>query len=185
MAKKLTAQQWLEIETRLATGEATAYALAKEYGVVEGTIRARFKNKSAKRFDDAVSKVIEAKMAVRELPPILQVKADVIADQKIDAMDRMTQTTSKLLNVAGKLAEIADIQTDLVDPNYPDKEQLKLIHGILETSNKAAYQPLELMKAMRGREEPEEQKPTTIDPAALSPETRRELLRIRGDATTD
>jgi hypothetical protein len=37
-----------------------------------------------------------------------------------------------------------------IDENDPDQDDMRLVHGIIETSNKAAWQPLELLKASRG-----------------------------------
>lgn len=150
MANKLTADQWLDIETRLFKGEASAYALAKEYRISEGTIRARLNPKKRELVEAAVTKLVEAKKAIAELPPSIQPHVDTLAETRIRISESLARSSELAAKTAHRLTAIANIQTDKLDEQEPDKETAKLVHGLLETANKAAWQPLELLKASKG-----------------------------------
>jgi len=156
MAKKLTADQWVDIETRLFKGEATAYALAKEYGISEGTIRARVNPKKRGMVNEAVTKLVEAKMAIAELPPSLQPHIDTMAETAIRTKQTLGLMSELNAKTGHKMAYIANLQSSKIDENAPDPDTVRLVHGLIETANKAAWQPLELLKASKGMDTAEQ-----------------------------
>jgi LacI family transcriptional regulator len=75
----------------------------------------------------------------------------VSEDQALaDALQEISYMTAQSAQLAAqtafRMSRIANIQANKLNDEAPDIETTKLIHGLTETSNKAAYQPLELLK---------------------------------------
>lgn len=149
MANKLTAEQWSDIETRLYRGDASANALAKEYKISEGTIRARLNPKKREMVEVAVTKLVQAKMAIAELPTSIQPHIDSMAETKMRTIQTMSLSAELAAKTAYKMTAIANLQASTIDEESPSTETARLVHGLMETANKAAWQPLELLKAAK------------------------------------
>lgn len=182
MGVKLDQKTWDAIEVAYFKGQ-SANSLAKEYGVSEAGIRKRLKGKKADKVEDAVVKVVEARKAVEALPAILRPYVDTLAESRMRIIEAMAQSGELAAKTALRMSQIANLQASKLDEESPDKTATQLVHGLMETANKAAYQPLELLKASKGADTPQDESPkTTLDVAALSSTTRRELLEARGAA---
>lgn len=178
MGVKLLQKAWDEIELKYFEGR-SALSLANEYGVSEGAVRKRLKGKKQDRVEDAATKVVQARMAVAALPEALRVQVDELADTRMRITESMCRSSELAAKTAHRLTHIANLQASKLDEEKIDTESVKLVHGLMETANKAAYQPIELLKASKGTEQPPEAPPPTIDVTKLSSATRRELLESR------
>lgn len=183
MAKpKIASIQWLEIDALLQKGESTNSVAAK-YGITEGAIRKHFGPIKKDKVERTAAKIFEARVAKNGLPAVLQVKAESLAD-KLEILSRvMAQSAELSSKTALRMAALANAQAQLIDDSEPDAESIRAIHALTDTSNKAAYQGLELLKANKDMmtQSVESETVATIDPTKLSSQTRRELLEARGE----
>ncbi len=155
MGVKLDQKSWDAIEVAYFKGQ-SANSLAKEYGVSEAAIRKRLKGKKADKVEDAVVKVVEARKAVEALPAILRPHVDSLAEARLEITE--LQIKSSTIQSQNNLALVNMVKEMLatIDPADPDKDILRFVHGLIETANKAAWQPLELLKASKGMETAEQ-----------------------------
>jgi hypothetical protein len=151
MAKaRITPAQWVEIDQKLQAGN-TASSLAREYGVTEGAIRKHFGPIKKDRVERTAAKIFESRIAKSELPPVLQIKAESLAD-KLEILSKvMAQSAELSSKTALRMAALANAQAQLVDDQDPDADIVRAVHALTDTSNKAAYQGLELLKANKDR----------------------------------
>lgn len=161
-ASDLTQKDWDNIELAYFGGQ-SMNSLAKKYGVSEGTIRHRLKGKKLSKVENAATKVVEARLAVSELPEALRLKVDTIADARMRILEAMAMSCELGAKTAYKLSQIANIKASKLDDESPDVDEIKMVHGLMETSNKAAYQSLEVMKATKGMEQQQEQGSSVAD----------------------
>lgn len=183
MAKsKLTPDQWMEIDTRLQAGE-IGMNIAKEYGITEGAIRHHFGPLKKNKVEAVAAKIVEARRARDELPPMLQIKADSLADRMHAMSLVMAQSAELSAKTAMRLASLANLQAQKLDDAEPDANTVRAVHALTDTSNKASWQPLELLKASKAaqaQDEPEEA--PTIDMSQLSTEALTEIVRAKNAA---
>jgi len=125
----------------------TMRALAREFEINEGTIRARFGQIKHIKVHDAAMKVVEARKAVESLPVALRVQVNPLADVLQSISNMAAQSAELAAKTSFRMSHIANLQASKVDEQNPDPELLRMVHGLTETANKAAYQPLELLKA--------------------------------------
>jgi transposase len=143
---KITPSQWLEIDALLQKGE-SARDVAKRYGVSDTAIRKHFGPIKKDRVERTAKKIFEARVAKSELPAVLQVKAESLAD-KLEILSRvMAQSAELSSKTALRMAALANAQAQMIDDSEPSAEAVRAIHALTDTSNKAAYQGLELLKA--------------------------------------
>lgn len=179
--KKLSPEQWDEIERRAMRGE-VVLKIAQEFGITEGGIRRRMKPKKQKALDVVVAKVVEARQAVAGLHPSLKPLVEPLADVRMEIIEMTAQSARKAAQTAYLMTNMANTHAEKIDEHAPDAEMVKMVHALTETANKAAYQPLELLKASKEMANTTPEEPTTIDPAKLSSEARRELLEAKDAA---
>ena len=180
MATKLTRDQWNDIERRLLEGE-RGFALAKEYGVSEGTIRYRFPKKR-EELDNAVDAVIQARTAVAKLPKSLQLRVANLADVKMQIIDMQSRSALLAAQTAYKMTQVANTQADKIDEHAPDLETARIVHGFLETAKVASYQPIELMKVAKDAQPDvvDAEEVPKIDPSKLSNSALAEIMAAMG-----
>lgn len=142
---RLSQAQWATIEARILAGEQNR-PLAREYGISESAIRSRFGQVKKIKVEDAAAKIVEAREALQALPPMLRPQANKLADALQEISYMTAQSAQLAAQTAFRMSRIANIQANKLNDEAPDIETTKLIHGLTETSNKAAYQPLELLK---------------------------------------
>ena len=159
---KLDQKTWDEIEIALLGGQ-SANSLAKQYGITEGAIRYRFKHKKAALVEHAVVKVVEARQAVAALPESLRVQVDTLAETRLQIIEMTARSAELAAKTAYRMTHIANLQSAKLDEENPDKETARMVHGLMETANKAAMQPLELLKASKGVESPKDDAPTGLE----------------------
>lgn len=162
---KLNRQQWADIERRLLEGE-SGLSLSKEYGISEGTIRYKFPKKR-EDMEKAVNATVEARLAVAKLPPSLRLQVEPLADVRMRIIDMQSRSALLAAQTAYKMTQIANTQAEKIDEHKPDLELARVVHGFIETANKAAYQPVELIKASKAQadviEAEEVKQPTVIN----------------------
>jgi len=180
MATKLTRDQWNDIERRLLEGE-RGFALAKEYGVSEGTIRYRFPKKR-EELDNAVDAVIQARTAVAKLPKSLQLRVASLADVKMQIIDMQSRSALLAAQTAYKMTQIANTQADKIDEHAPDLDTARVVHGFLETAKVASFQPIELMKVAKDAQPDvvDAEEVPKIDPSKLSNAALAEIMAAMG-----
>lgn len=122
-------------------------ALAREYGIGEGTIRSRFGQVKKIKVSEAAVKLVEARQAIEALPPMLRPQVNALADTLQQISEMAARSAELSARTAYKMSHIANVQASMLDVENPDIETARLVAGFTETANKAAYQPLELMKA--------------------------------------
>lgn len=122
-------------------------ALAREYGIGEGTIRSRFGQVKKVKINEAAVKLVEARRAIDALPPMLRPQANALADTMQQISEMVAQSAELAARTAYRMSHIANVQAAKLDDERPDLDTARLVAGFTETANKAAYQPLELMKA--------------------------------------
>lgn len=144
--KKLTPQEWIELERRAFAGESNR-ALAKSFGIGEATIRDRLGQVKRIQVHDAAVKVVEARQAVESLPVSMRAQVNPLADVLQSISHMAAQSAELAAKTAFRMSHIANLQASKVDEQSPDPDLLRMVHGLTETANKAAYQPLELLKA--------------------------------------
>lgn len=189
--KKLTTEQWIELEGEINNG-ASITEMSNKYGVSYSGIRKRLGIASSPKVLEVAQAIVEsresaekAKKAVDSLVHPIQVRA---AFNLADSLPRMMSSvfTSAELQAGNMLAlsRITNMTLSKIDESNPDPDLLRMVHGLTETANKAAYQPLELIKANKEMMQNSQEKidAPSIDPTKLSSEVRQQLLAAR-DAT--
>lgn len=146
---KLTAKQWEQIGKRLLAGE-PARALAREHGVTEGAIRARFsaQHKNAK---SVANQLVSAEQALRELPLATQLVALNIADELRAISMHMAGAAKYGAATAHRLSGIAHGKVQEIDDAAPlDNDSIESLKGIAvltKLANDAAVIPTALLSA--------------------------------------
>ncbi len=189
--KRLSIEQWIALEREIVEG-ASNLELAKKYGISEGAIRKRRLANQAIGIPDSVDKVVKARTMRKEADDIehnalinfapAQVKTIYSQADTVMEMARNLSLSAELgSKTSHRLASIANFHASKLDDEAPDTESLKMIHALTETANKAAMQPIEVMKAMKGSV-PIEAPTRRIDPSKMSDAVLKELqLAMRGD----
>jgi hypothetical protein len=183
MAKsKLTPDQWLEIDIRLQAGE-SGMTICKEYGITEGAIRHHFGPLKKDKVERVAAKIVEARRARDELPPMLQIKADSLADRMHAMSMVMAQSAELSAKTAMRLASLANTQAQKLDDADPDANTVRAVHALTDTSNKASWQPMELLKVAKTAQaqEPDDDEPG-IDASSMSTEALAEVMAAKDRA---
>lgn len=177
--KRLSPQDWVELEKAAYAGESNS-ELARKYGITEGAIRKRLGSVANVKVERAAKKIVEMRDELELLPPALQIRAYCIADALTEISKAMTMSAELGAKTAHRLTAIANLHASKLDDSAPDADKLRMIHGLTETANKAAYQPVELIKAIKGSLltiNPEDVLPKKINLSLLSTETLKELSK--------
>lgn len=144
--KRLTQAEWATLEKRLMAGE-SARSLAREYGNTEAAIRHRFGQVKKIKVEDAAMKLVEARQAIESIPPTLRPQVNALADTLQQISEMAARSAELAARTAYRMSHIANVQASKLDEENPDVETARMVAGFTDTANKAAYQPLELMKA--------------------------------------
>lgn len=144
--KRLTQAEWATLEKRIMAGE-SGRALAREYNIGEATIRSRLGQVKKIKIEDAAMKLVEARQAIESLPPTLRPQVNALADTLQQISEMAARSAELAARTAYRMSHIANVQASKLDEENPDVETARMVAGFTDTANKAAYQPLELMKA--------------------------------------
>lgn len=186
--KILSDAERAEINRRLDAGDAIP-RLAKEFGVSYNTIKNQKASATSPKVIKTATAIVESRKAqdtvaimLSTLTPTQQEAAITLADAIPLILPNSVNAAVLNAKTSHRMAYIANLQASKLDEENPDLETAKLVHGLLDTANKAAYQPLELIKANKGGPVVSDETPlATLDVTRLSSAARRELLEARGD----
>ena len=186
--KILSDAERAEINRRLDAGDAIP-RLAKEFGVSYNTIKNQKASATSPKVIKTATAIVESRKAQDTVAIMLSTLTPTQQEAAITLADAMPLILPNSVNAAvlnaktsHRMAYIANLQASKLDEENPDLETAKLVHGLLDTANKAAYQPLELIKANKGGPVVSDETPmATLDVTRLSSAARRELLEARGD----
>lgn len=186
--KILSDAERAEINRRLDAGDAIP-RLAKEFGVSYNTIKNQKASATSPKVIKTATAIVESRKAqdtvaimLSTLTPTQQEAAITLADAIPLILPNSVNAAVLNAKTSHRMAYIANLQASKLDEENPDLETAKLVHGLLDTANKAAYQPLELIKANKGGPVVSDETPlATLDVTRLSSSARRELLEARGD----
>lgn len=178
--KRLSPTEWNDVENEAMSG-ASNMDLARKYGISEGAIRRRLGSVRTLKVERAAKSIVTMRTELATLPPDLQIRAYCVADALTEISKSMTYAALAGAKTSEKLTAIANAHAMVLDEHEPDPDKLRMIHGLTETANKAAYQPVELLKAVKGSIAPDSTVApvATIDPSKLSATTMRELIEAR------
>ena len=144
---KLTDKQWWDVEKRISGGTSMR-ALAKEYKVTEGTIRKRVST-HLKPILDIANQLAEAELAKEALPIITQVKVRSLADELKSISVHLTGAARLGAMTSHKLAELANIQVNLIDEENPmaSEDAMKSVSALSRMSNDSSQIAISLINA--------------------------------------
>lgn len=168
---KLSPEQWVEAERRLAAGEG-ASALSREYGVHPSQFTRRLAQKSQK-VREVAQKVAIAQAALAELPIAQQYSAINLAETLRSISGSLAATAELGAKTSHRLAALANTEAakiDDADPSSPKAEQaLRAVALLTKVANEAAATGMGLIAANKGMPPPD-------DPSAPGAVTRIELV---------
>ena len=177
--KRLTQKEWTELEHAAYSGTSNS-ELARRFGISEGAVRKRIGSRKAIKVERAAAKIVEMRHELDLLPPELQIRAFCVADALTNISRNLTLSAELVSKTSHRLAAMAEHHASTIDNAKPNPDTLRLVHGLIETSNKAATQPIELLKAVKGSivdQTPEEVQ--TVDPEKISSGALHEVLAAR------
>ncbi len=146
---KLTDKQWSDIERRHLKGEKMR-ALAKEYGISEGAIRARV---STQNFEikQVVNQVVEAEQRFNALPVSAQVSARSLIDELKAISFHLASAGKYGAMTSHRLSGIANAQVEKIDDDEPlgpeSLETLKGISALTRLANDSSMIAVNLLNA--------------------------------------
>ena len=144
---KLNEKQWAEVQRRMLDGEPIR-ALAREFGVSEGSLRAQ-KSKRVETIKDVANQVVATECAIKSLDFDAQCAVN-------DYASKLRAMASNLLSAAhsgsvtsARLAAIAEKESQKINPDEPmeSAEQLQAIAALNRLGNDAAQIGLQVLKA--------------------------------------
>lgn len=200
----LTPEQWIEVDRRIVVDGESVYALAKEFGVNESSIRRKIKPNKA-------DKAERAEKHHPELREIAQKKVEAVAvmkrvDAEIEALpyahqqivstfqQKITNVGNQLLSAAEyssatahRLSAIANAQVQRIDDSGPlstdSMESLKSVAIFTKMANDASVIGVNLINANKESVKIINNAPPalarTINPAKLSDAALKELMLAR------
>jgi hypothetical protein len=146
---KLTEKQWAEVEKRVVSGEKIR-ALAREYKVSEGAIRARV-GTQAKEIKEVAHQMVAAEQRFKALSVSAQVSARNLANDLIAISDHLASAGKYGAMTAHRLSGIAHGKVEEIDDAYPLTEQslesLKGIAVLTKMANASSEIGLNLLRA--------------------------------------
>lgn len=180
---KLSGDQWAQVEQRLMEGESRR-ALAREFGISEASIRARFPTAQAEQVKAVANQIVAAERALQALPIPAQITAHNLAAKLRAISDNLASAASYGAATAHRLNALANSEVAKVDDAAPlaNVEALKGVSALTKLANDSASIALNLLAANKDavkRVNDEDPKPTTIDPTKLSSSALDELLKAR------
>lgn len=186
---KLTPAQWKEVETRIMKGE-TLRAIAKDFEITEGTIRAKFGGSIATflaqstQVREIAHQVAEVQDAVEKLPPF---QRDVVFDLAASLRNvsrSLTKAAELGADTSRRLQEMASTQIRKVNEQDPTKsiEELKSVGVMTKLANESASIALNLLAANKDRMPPPEAPKASGLAKRLSSEALREIVAAKNAA---
>lgn len=146
---KLTDRQWEQIGKRLLAGE-SGRALAKEFGVSEATIRARFSTQVAE-IKSVANQIVATDAALKALPISSQIAAHNLADELIAISTHLAGAGKYGAATAHRLSGIAHAKVQEIDDAAPMTEQsyesLKGIAALTRMANESSQIGMNLLQA--------------------------------------
>ena len=143
---KLNEKQWAEVQRRMLDGEPIR-ALAREFGVSEGSLRAQ-KSKRVETIKEVANQVVATECAIKSLDFDAQCAVN-------DYASKLRAMASNLLSAAhsgsvtsARLAAIAEKESQKINPDEPmeSAEQLQAIAALNRLGNDAAAIGLQVIK---------------------------------------
>lgn len=148
---KLTDKQWTEVERRHVNGEKIR-ALAREYGVAEGSIRARVSTQTSE-IKAVAHQIVAAEERFNALPVSAQVSAQSLVNELRAISGHLASAARYGSMTAHRLSVIAHGQTDLIDESASldaNADALKSVMALTRGANEAATIGLNLLAANKG-----------------------------------
>lgn len=180
--KRLSFTEWTDVDRKLIEGIG-ASAIAREYGVSEGAIRKRQRSNASSGMEIGSKRIVEMRLEERAiidpLPVVLQKRMYSMVDTQLEIIRNLSLSSELGSKTSHRLAAIANLHASKLDDENPDPESIKMVHALTETANKAAYQPVEMMKAMRASMPVQADEVRTVDPAKISTGALHEVLAAR------
>lgn len=149
---KLSPEQWLEVERRLAAGEGVR-DLAKEYGISPASVSKRSVSKQTKQVQVVAKQLAEAQTALAELPVHQQYVAVSLAEKLRNISDNLAAAASYGAQTAHRLSALANSEVAKVDDAEPlaSVENLKGVAALTKLANESATIALNLLSANKDR----------------------------------
>lgn len=180
---KLSPEQWLAVERRLAAGEGVR-DLAREYGISPAAVSKRGVSNQTKQVQAVAKQLAEAQTALAELPVRQQYVAVSLAEKLRNISDNLAAAAQYGAQTAHRLSALANSEVAKVDDADPLKsvDSLKGVAALTKLANDSAGIALNLMAAnkeqIRAINE-EAPRRRIIDPSKLSDQALEELLGAR------
>ena len=183
----LSPDQWIEIERRIVVDGESVYALAKEFGVNESTVRRKIKPNFADKAEvaqkhhadlraiaiekariDKESRTISDKIA--ELPYAKQVIVHDLSRRLVNISNSLASAAELGAQTAHRLSALANSEVAKVDDAEPlaSVENLKGVAALTKLANESATIALNLLSANKDRiKEVEDMERTKAIPSGL------------------
>lgn len=183
----LSPDQWIEIERRIVVEGESVYALAKEFGVNESTVRRKIKPNFADKAEvaqkhhadlraiaiekariDKESRTISDKIA--ELPYAKQVIVHDLSRRLVNISNSLASAAELGAATAHRLSALANSEVAKVDDAEPlaSVENLKGVAALTKLANESATIALNLLSANKDRiKEVEDMERTKAIPSGL------------------
>ena len=145
---KLSPEQWLEVERRLAAGEGVR-DLAKEYEISPASVSKRSVSKQTKQVQVVAKQLAEAQTALAELPVHQQYVAVSLAEKLRNISDNLAAAAQYGAQTAHRLSALANSEVAKVDDADPlqSVENLKGVAALTKLANESATIALNLLSS--------------------------------------
>lgn len=145
---KLTPEQWLEIERRLAAGDGVR-DLAREFGVSPAAVSKRGVSKRSKQVQAVAKQLASAQTALAALPVPQQYVAMSLADKLRNISTSLAAAAELGAATAHRLSALANSEVAKVDDAEPleSVESLKGVAALTKLANDSASIALNLLSA--------------------------------------
>ncbi len=171
---KLTPEQWLDVDRRLAAGEGVR-KIAADVGVSPAQISRRGVSHQSQQVRDVAQQIAKAQTALAELPPAQQYNAMSLAEKLRNISSSLASAAELGSKTAHRLQALANSEVDKVDDASPleSLESLKSVGVLTKLANDSASIALNLLAANKDRvQKAEDEKPPEEEPTR--PQVSRE-----------
>ena len=146
---KLTENQWVTIEARLAAGE-LAGALAKEYKIDRSNITRRL-SQGVRNIKEVANQLVAADVALKSLNLSQQIAAINLADELKAISGHLASAGKYGAMTANKLSAMANAQSEKINTDDPmsSADVLNGIGGLTKMANSASEIAINLLRANR------------------------------------
>jgi len=167
---KLSEKQLNEATERIALGESIR-AIAKEYGVSEGALRARVSTQ-ANTVKNVAQLMLDAEIEFKQLPVSTRVITHNVLDKLRSITEDITSSAAKGASISNRLAAIAEKHLSFAETASYDEnidmviENVKTVNAIMRTANESSALAVDLLKANKeavdSMSKPQEEKQKTL-----------------------